>query len=440
MDTAHQPIKETSVPLEPIHRDRIAPTTLFILIIGAIFAVIYVGLFTPFGNSKLSSYIEEKLSSQLGCPVTVTEFNLTPKALTFTAIDEHDNRIQLKSRLQLFPPSMNGNYSLNFPSHMNPLETPLQSVGNITGGYHVMNLLGNATIFKGNINYNITLASLKARDAQLSIHHLDYSKLMKYLDYPHKSDTVVEGNLTIAGIDTRNIIAQGILNAKTRYFTPSPLKPDDNESTDFWELLADKNGKIRPFTIDASLDMYVNELGILEQFVSYPLRTPASAHLEMRGSQHALTTNATARIAKGDVKATLALHKLKPHKLNATLHSIDASKLFSLLSLAPPIGGKINGSITSDFTNATFDMNIKKGQTNPSVFKKHYGLTQPLIHFNADLSTQITPNTTKTNGVVTSDLGSLVIEGSPMHDVMIRELLRQILSNRQVNNQQSTEK
>jgi hypothetical protein len=85
-------------------------------------------------------------------------------------------------------------------------------------------------------------------------------------------------------------------------------------------------------------------------------------------------------------------------------------------------------------------MNIKKGQTNPSVFKKHYGLTQPLIHFNADLSTQITPNTTKTNGVVTSDLGSLVIEGSPMHDVMIRELLRQILSNRQVNNQQSTEK
>ena len=430
MDTAHQPIKETIMPLEPAHRDRIAPVTLFVLIISAVFAVVYVGLFTPFGNSRLSLYIQEELALQLGCPVTVTEFSLTPKTLSLTATDEHDNTIQIKSRLNLFPPSIDGNYSLNFPSHMNPLETTLQSIGNITGGYHAINLLGSATIFRGNVNYNITLTSLKAHDAELSIHHLDYSKLMKYLDYPHESDTVLDGNLTISGIDTRNIMAQGVLNAKTRHFTPSPLKPDDNESTDFWELLADKDGRIRPFTIDASLDMHVDELGILEQYVSYPLRTPATAHLEMQGSQHALTTNATAHIAKGDAKATLTLHKLKPHELNATLRSIDASILFSLLSLPAPIGGKINGAIASDFSNFRFDVSIEKGQTNPLIFKKKYGLTQPAMHFAADFSTKITPYSSKTSGVITSDLASLTIEGSPTHDVMMRELLRQIINNK----------
>jgi hypothetical protein len=429
VDTANQPIEETSVPLEPTHRDRIAPVTLFILIIGAIFMVVYVGLFTPFGNSKLSSYIEDALSMQLGCPVTVSEFSLTPQVFILAATDEHDNSVHVKSRFHLFPPSIEGNYSVNFPSHMNPLETPFQSVGNIVGGYRLINLVGNATIFTGNVNYIIELASLKPRDAQLSIHHLDYPKLMKYLEYPHNSDTVVDGNLTIGGIDTRNIIMKGKLSAKTNHFTPSSLKPDDNESFDFWELFADKEGKICPFTIDASIDAHIDELGVLEQFVSYPLRTPATVHLDMKGSQYALTTNATARIAKGDVKATLILHKLRPYKLNAALHSIDASTLFSLLSLMPPISGKIDGTLESDFTNTSLNVAIKKGETNPAVFKKEYGLTQPLMHFWADFSTKITPNSTKTRGAVTSDLTSFIIEGSPTHDVMMKELLRQMKSN-----------
>ena len=429
MDIADQPIEETSVPLEPSHRDRIAPFTLFILIISAIFTVAYIGLFTSFGNSKLSSYIEDELSTLLGCPVTVSAFSLTPQALTLTAVDEHDNAVHIKSRFHLFPPSIDGNYSVNFPSHMNPLETPLQSVGAIVGGYHLINLVGSATIFTGSIHYTIGLASLKPRKAQLSIHHLDYPKLMKYLEYPHSSDTIIDGNITIGGIDTRNITVEGGLNAKTTRFTPSPLKPDDNESFNFWELLADKEGKIHPFKIDARVDAHVDELGIVEQFVSYPLRTSATVHLDVQGSQHSLTTNATVRVAKGDVKATLKLHKLKFYKLNATLHSLNASTLFSLLSLAPPISGKIDGAIESDFTDTLLKLSLQNGQTNPLVLKKHYGITQPPLHFEADFSTKITPNSTKTSGTFTSDLTPLTIEGSPTHDVMMRELLRQMKDN-----------
>jgi hypothetical protein len=95
----------------------------------------------------------------------------------------------------------------------------------------------------------------------------------------------------------------------------------------------------------------------------------------------------------------------------------------------PPISGKIDGTLESDFTNTSLNVAIKKGETNPAVFKKEYGLTQPLMHFWADFSTKITPNSTKTRGAVTSDLTSFIIEGSPTHDVMMKELLRQMKSN-----------
>ncbi len=428
MDTAHQSLDEVSVPLQPTHRDRIAPFTLFILIVSAIFTVIYIGLFTPFGNSKVSKYIEDELSSLLGCPVTVSVFSLTPQQLTFAAYDEHNNAVHVKSRFHLFPPAIDGNYSVNFPSHMNPLETPVQSVGTIVGGYHLVSLIGNAKIFTGVINYHLTLASLKPRNAEFSINDLDYPKLMKYLEYPHNSDTVVDGNITIGGIDTRNITVEGFLNAKTTRFSPCALKEDDNESFDFWELLADKNGKIKPFKIVASLNAHVDELGILEQFVSYPLRTPATARVNLHGTQHMLTTDATAHVAQGDVKASLQLHKLKPYALNARLRSIDASTLFSLLSVPQPVSGKLGGTLTSDFTTTKLMLVIKEGQTNPQVFKKYYGITQPLMRFEADFSTKITQNSTQTSGVFTSDLTPLAIDGSPAHDVMLRELLRQIKS------------
>lgn len=426
MDTAHQSLEETSVPLQPSHRDRIAPFTLFILIVSAILTVAYVGLFTPFGNSKLSAYIEDKLSSLLGCPVTVSAFSLTPQALTLRAYDEHNNAVHVKSRFHLFPPSIDGNYSVDFPSHMNPLETPVQTVGKIVGNYRHISLIGNGSIFNGIVNYKVTLASLKPRNAHLSIDHLDYPKLMKYLEYPHNSDTVVDGNITIGGIDTRNITVEGFLTAKTTRFIPSPLKEDDNESFDFWELLADKNGKIQPFKIAASLDAHVDELGIVEQFVSYPLRTPATAHMNLHGTQHMLDTDVTAHVAKGDVKASLQLHKLKPYALNARLRSIDATALFSLLSLPQPMSGKLGGTVESDFTTTTLTLAIKEGQTNPQNFKKYYGITQPLMRFEADFSTKITPKSTQTRAVFTSDLTPLAIDGSPTHDVMMKELVRQI--------------
>lgn len=429
MDTTDQPIEETSIPLEPSHRDRVAPSTLFLLIISALFTVACLGVFTPFGNSKISSFIQDKLSVLTGCPVTVSAFRLTPQTLTLTAVDEHDNTIRIKSLFHLFPPSIDGNYSVDFPSHTNPLETPLQSVGSVTGGYHRLNLVGKATLFTGDIDYTVTLSSLKLRKAQLSVVHLDYPKLMKHLHYPHQSDTVADGNITIDGIDTRDIVVKGFLNAKTTHFTPSPLKPDDNESFSFWELFADKEGKIAPFAIDTSIDAHIDELGILEQFVSYPLRTPATAHLNIQGTQQKLNIEINGQIAQGNTHATVDFIRLKPKHFTVDIKNTNASSLFGLFTLPSPIEGKLSGHIDSNFTNSAINLTVHDAKTNPAILKQHYHITQPIIRFNSSIKINISPDAIHTRGAFKSNLGALTIESSPTHSAMTKELLRQIKHN-----------
>jgi hypothetical protein len=423
-------VDTTPESLEPAHRDKITPFSLFLLIVVASVAALYATLFTPFGNSKLTPWIEKKLSDTLGNPLHVTTFVLTLDTFELNAIDTHSNLLQTSGEYNLFPPSIDGRYHLCFPTTFNILKTPLETNGTLKGAYHKLLLDGNGALFNGQIDYNATLSFLKLRTFGTVIHHLDYQSLMDYLEYPHQSNTTIDGNLIVSGIHKRNIVANGTIIAHTEHFKPSTLMPDDNESFDFWALLADKNGKIAPFKINADINASMNELGMLEQFVSYPLRTGATAHLSVQGSEHQLNVNVDAQAARGNTHATLELIKLKPKHLIVDAKKMDASSLFALLCLPPPLEATLSGTLDSNFTDTSLTLDIAKAQTNPAVLKQHYHITQPLIHFNSTVKMKITPNSTYTSGTFKSDLEDLRFEGSPTHDAMLRELLNQIKDNK----------
>ena len=104
--------------------------------------------------------------------------------------------------------------------------------------------------------------------------------------------------------------------------------------------------------------------------------------------------------------------------------------LFKLFSLPAPITGNINGQLNSDFTNSTLALNIQKGHTIPSVLKRHYKITQPLIAFNSSMKVTLKPKLIHYSGTFKSDLEDIRFDGSPTHDQMLTHLLRQINHNR----------
>lgn len=422
MDTVDHPVEH------PLRKRYILAMIIIILI--TLFGVGYVTLFTSLGNRLLSSLVQDQLSSALKHPLTLTTFSLTSKKFELSLVDEANNSINAKGVYTLLPPKINAHYDANLSAlkGINTTKLPIVMDGTLQGAYHALHLVGETHIFKGSIDTNATLRFFSLSSAQLVIHNLPYQPFMESFEYPHDSDTVLNGEISLSGIDKRDINATGRLIATTHRFTPSPLK-EDNESFDFWSLLADENGKIQPFTINATLKTSIDELGILEQFVKYPLRTKAALNASLHGSQHKLHLNATAFAAKGKANATLTLEKLRPKHLSLDVKHADALSLFNLLSLPSPITGEIDGQVNTDFTDATIALKIQKATTIPSVLKEYYGITQPLISFDSSVKVVIKPKLIRYSGTFKSNLEDIRFEATPAHDQMLTELLRQINQN-----------
>ncbi len=431
MDTLDQPINLTESK-KTLRRDRIRTFTVVILILVAIVIILYSALFTQGGNRLVAPLVQNKIESILQQPITLQRFFLNYNRFELNFSDEAHNRVQTHGRYTLFPPHIDAFYNLDLstPAGINTLKAPLDINGTIKGSYHRLALSGNVKVFQGDVAYNATLLFTKLDSIELELHQISYQKLMDMLEYPHDSDTRLNGNLTVNGLKKRTIKATATLKATTHRFISSPIMEDDNESFDFWSLLADEKGKIAPFTINADINAQVDELGILEQFASYPLRTSASLNATLKGTQHKLQANAHAKAVKGDAHATLDLHNLLPSQLTIDVKHADAFTFFKLLSLPSPITGNLDAHVDTNFSDAILMLEVQKGHTQSSVLKREYGITQPDMVFDSTVKMTISPKERHYSGSFKSNLENLRINNSPNHDQMLQELLRQLQQNR----------
>jgi len=415
-----------------LHRDRIRTFTVFMFILIALVVVGYSMLFTKNGNRLLKPLVQSQLESILQHPITLQTFFLTPNTFELAFTDEARNSVQTQGNYLLFPPRIDARYNLNLntPEGINTFNLPISINGTVKGGYRHLILIGKVAVFQGIIDYNGSLLLTKLDSIELELHQLKYQKLMDFFEYPHSSDTLLDGHLILTGLNKRNINASIAVKASTNHFTPSPIREDDNESFDFWSLLADKNGKIKPFTVNAEINAKVDELGILEQFALYPLRTSASVNAILQGSQHQLHLNAYGKAVKGEIDTRLTLHKLRPSKLQLDIKHADIPSLFTLLSLPAPMTGRLDGSADSDFSKVTVALDIQNARTQSAILKHDYGITQPDIAFDSSVKMTISPKERHYTGTFKSNLESIPFEASPSHDQMLQELLRQINQNR----------
>jgi hypothetical protein len=423
MDTIDHPIEE-----HPLRKRYIVVAIGLILM--TVWAIAHIILFTPLGNWVLYPLLQNKLTSALQHPITLKTFTLTSDTFELSFVDEANNSVNAKGLYTLIPHYIDAHYDANLSNGtgINTTKFPIETNGTLQGTYDNLHLTGETHIFSGRIDTDAILHFLAPSSLRFVIHNLPYQPFMDTFEYPHKSDTILNGELNISGIEKHDLYTTLILTATTQHFKPSPLK-ENNESFDFWSLLADKEGKIHPFKINADVKVSLDELGIIEQFAHYHLRTPAKIHATVQGTQNHLKLNGTAFAAGGKIESTLALTKLRPKMVNLTLKHADALSLFKLFSLPAPVMGNINAQLNSDFTNSTIAIHIQKGHTIPSILKRHYKITQPPIAFNSSIKVTLKPKLIHYSGTFKSDLEDIRFDGSPTHDQMLTNLLRQINHN-----------
>lgn len=401
--------------------------TLKILFGFLIFVVITSSvLFTPWGNRILSPLIEKALSGGFSTPMSVREFTLTPKRFHLMAQDGYGNTLSTQGGISLLTLRLYAHYRLDcyHEKGMNPISVPFKTHGAINGGIASLRVQGNAHIFKGNLHYEGELRRFHLSNALLILDTLDYQSLLHLLEYPSDTDTTLSGTIALKGFDRRDVTGTIHLATLTDRFAPTPILKDDNGSFSLRQLLSDESGQLKAFKTDIMVDASFEHAGVLEQFVGMPLGGALKVHGTLKGDDQLLKLKVSSDVARSETKLTVVIPKLEPASASFSLHQADAEETFTLFALPSPITGKISVYADLNTTEGKVNVSIQEGATLPSVLKRHYQITQPLIRFDAQITAALSPKGVRYRAQFKSDLSRMEIDRSTTHDQMLRELLK----------------
>lgn len=409
--------------ITPFHRTRYGK---FVLIFFETLVVLYLLLFTLWGNRLLVPVIEKSLTSALSTPITVQEFVLTRNRFHLLFQDQLGNTVSTQGGFSLLTLRMYAHYRIEGFQHggFNPLSKPFKTEGSMSGGIASFNIHGNGTILDGNIIYKLELHRFSLATLDMELNKIAYAPLMELLHYPSNTDTTITGTIALNGFDRRDVGGKVYLTTHTKHFSPTPIMEDSNKSVTLKSLLADPNGLVKPFHIDVETSLSLDHAGILEQFVGMPLGGRVNAKATIKGDEKHLRLSAASDVARSDATLLIEIPKLEPSSIIFDLKHADAEKAFALFALPSPIKGELSAYAELNTTQGKLQINVTKATTVPEVFKEHYHITQPLIHFDAAINADMSKKGVHYRAMFTSDLSRMEIDNTTTHDQMLHDLLQ----------------
>ena len=404
-------------------------TTIGIILLsflGFIMAVA-LALFTPWGNRVLEPFLEDSLSSALDTPINIEEFSLTHNRFHLLFQDGYGNTVSTQGGFSALTLRMYAHYRIEcfVQGGLNPLTSPLKTEGSLSGGISSFNIRGNAALFGGNILYKIELHRFHLATLDLTMDQIAYEPVLHYLDYPSATDTLLSGTIILKGVDRRDITGAIHLVTLTKRFEHLPIQSkDDNSSFDLRTLFADQFGRIKPFNIQVALNASLEHAGVLEQFVGIPLAGPFKAEGTLEGDETLLKLKVSSDVAHSETKLSILIPDLEPSSITFDLRNADAEQAFKLFALSAPFSGTLSAYTELNTTSGRLYTYIHNGTTIPSVLKEHYQITQPLIHFNAEVNADLSEKGVHYRASFKSDLNRMEIDNTTTHDQMLSELLK----------------
>jgi hypothetical protein len=393
------------------------------------FLIIFLFLFTPWGNLALKPLLEERLSRLSGTQVIVSELSLHYNKFHILCRDTLSNTQIVHGGFSLLTLRMYGHYHLHFAQTggLNPLPFTWETSGALSGGITAFDIIGRAKLARGDALYHLQLHRFALSMIDLKIDALSIEPLIHLMKYPSDTDATLNATIHLSGIDTRDIAGKISLETRTSRFTATEIVEDNTtESFSLAKLLSDKYGVVKPFKINLTTDISLDEAGAMEQLAGIPLRGKADVSGVIRGDEKELTVHAHSPIAGGNTSSTVIYKNLEPSKISLHTQHADIGSLFRFLAFKPPLEGKLE--MQSDLTGhgGLITLKLTNASTVPQVLKDEYNLTQPKTRFNALLTADLDKSNVHYRGIFKSDLSRMEIDNTTTRDQMLRELLKSL--------------
>ncbi|MGE3592400.1 MAG: hypothetical protein AB7G52_07915 [Arcobacter sp.] len=423
-------------------------TILIILIIGSIYGI----LFTKYGNSIISSYIESKVNNeQEKVKLKVNNFIWTLKTIDFNAVINDDSYINISGDLSIFKKSVDLKYDIkieNLSTLKNLIHQDLKGKfytnGIFKGNKQEAIIQGFSNLASSQTKYYINLNKFEINNIQLDLKEAKIEELLSLINKPEYLKGTLNINANIKNIDinnldgifvanmTKGILNNDVINKEFNQTLSSPINFQGDINASLLGNKAEVKSELLTSIADIFLDKTIIDLNNKNFFSDYKIDVKNLNRLEgvlgrklnaefsnigkVSMENSLISINGNSNIFESTTNYKLELKDFVAQNVDFKIENAKIEKLLHMLNEPVYLIGdfnvkgqikdssldKLNGLIVSKISNAKIINEVVN-----AVYKQE--LTD-VITFDSTNNTSIVPNQAISKVEVLSNIGILNLE------------------------------
>ena len=423
-------------------------TILIILIIGSIYGI----LFTKYGNSIISSYIESKVNNeQEKVKLKVNNFILTLKSIDFNAVINDDSYINISGDLSIFKKSVDLKYDIkieNLSTLKNLIHQDLKGKfytnGIFKGNKQEAIIQGFSNLASSQTKYYINLNKFEINNIQLDLKEAKIEELLSLINKPEYLKGTLNINANIKNIDinnldgifvanmTKGILNNDVINKEFNQTLSSPINFQGDINASLLGNKAEVKSELLTSIADIFLDKTIIDLNNKNFFSDYKIDVKNLNRLEgvlgrklnaefsnigkVSMENSLISINGNSNIFESTTNYKLELKDFVAQNVDFKIENAKIEKLLHMLNEPVYLVGdfnvngqiketsldKLDGLIVSKISNAKIINEVVN-----AVYKQE--LTD-VITFDSTINTSLVPNQAISKVEVLSNIGKLNLE------------------------------
>ncbi len=423
---------------------------LIVGIVVSLFTIVYIVLFTGFGNGMLQPIIESKIKEQTKMDSKLSKFKLSIDQFEIFLEINKNNTIHLNGNYSLFSQAFNINYLVKLEELKSlesltkqKLDGNLRTDGNAVGDMAFFTLKGKSDVAFSKTSYHVELTDLNPTSIIANMNNADLktllalggqkpyasSKINLDVNFKNINPHQLDGDITLK---TNNGKINTILMKKdfdvdlpkTNFLMTldATLKGDDVVykyafNSNLANITSSGNLTPKPLNTDLKYEISFKELALLQPIIGTALRGSFYTKGILKGLKENMRVDGFSDVAKSKTTYNVTLSDFEPKRIKAKIRDMKLQNIFYILQ-QPHFAdgiidadidvknievGKLDGIVTSS---------IKKGLLNSEYLTKTYEFSSkmPRTTFNSKATTILRGDFVDTKLNLNSSLANLNVQ------------------------------
>lgn len=433
----------------------------FIGILFTLLVLVYIVLFTPFGNSLLHDTLEGKIQEQTKLDSKLKTFALSLSDFEILLELNKNNTIHVKGNYSLFSQAFDLHYEVKLEklASLKPLtQTQLQSSfhtdGEVKGDMKLIKVDGKSDLATSATEYHVVLKDFNPTSIIAKIDDADLNALLYMLNQKAYASAKINVDMNFKNITPHQLDGNILLVTKDGKLNRQVMKKDFNitiaktvfnmnldaklkgDSVDYIYALhsnlaqLSSEGRVTPEPLDLDVKYGVNvkELAVFKPMSGVDIRGPFKLNGTANGTKEKLTVDGKSDLALSATQFHVLLENFAPKSLQATIKHLKLQRALYMLKQPHYTDGLLDVNV--DISDAdmkhlqgSVKSKISKGKLDSQYLTKAYEFnsTMPTTTFNLATFMTLNKNMVNTKVDLNSNLANLDIKNAEfnMNDASI---------------------